>query len=87
MTKLAIKRDENGRCEKYAWPRGYPIYYVCADGGVLCPDCVDVERELIDAADECDKQWLIVYQGINYEDGNLYCKNCSKRIEPAYTDY
>jgi len=86
MTKMTIKRDENGRCDKYVWPGGYPIYYVCADGGILCPDCVDVERELIDAADESDKQWLVVDQEINYEDGSLYCDNCSNRIEAAYAD-
>jgi len=84
MKKLEIRRDKEGRCDKYAWPGGYPIYYVCADDGVLCPDCVDAERELIDSADEHDKQWFVIDREINYEDYNLYCDNCNKRIDPAY---
>ena len=86
MEKLAIRRDENGRCDKYAWPGGYPIFYLCADGGVLCADCVDENRELIDGADEHDRQWLIVAQEINYEDNSLFCDNCSNRIESANGD-
>ena len=86
MEKLAIKRDENGRCEKYAWPGGYLVFYICANGGILCPDCVDAEKELIDAADQSDEQWLVIAQEINYEDGSLYCDNCSNRIESAYAD-
>jgi len=86
MRKIVIRRDENGCCEKYAWPGGYPVFYICADGGILCPECVDSERELVDAADQSDKQWLIVAQEINYEDNSLFCDNCSNRIESAYAD-
>lgn len=78
---------ESGKVQSYAWPGGYPIYFVSADSGVLCPDCVNNERGLIDAAaaDE-DKQWLIVATDINWEDGDLYCDHCNKRIESAYGD-
>ena len=86
MKKLEIRRDREGRCDKYAWPGGYPVFYLCADGGILCPDCVDAEKELIDAADQSDEQWLVIAQEINYEDGSLYCDNCSNRIESAYAD-
>ena len=86
MMKMTIKRDENGCCEKYVWPGGYPVFYICADDGVLCPDCVDAEQELIDSADESDRQWMVVAQDINYEDDSLYCDHCNKRIEAAYAD-
>ena len=23
--------------DSWAWPGGYPLYYLCDDGGVLCP--------------------------------------------------
>ena len=85
MEKLAINRDKEGRCYRYAWPGGYPLFYLCADGGILCADCVDAEKELIDSADEADKQWFVIAQEINYEDG-LYCDNCNNRIESAYAD-
>ena len=86
MRKLAFRRDEKGCCEKYVFPGGYPVYYVCADGGILCPDCVDSEQALIDVADEHDRQWMVIGQEINYEDDQLYCDNCNKRIKPAYSD-
>ena len=86
MMKMTIKRDENGCCDRCRWPGGYPVYYICADGGVLCPDCVDAEKELIDVADESDRQWMVIGQEINYEDNQLYCDNCNKRIEAAYAD-
>jgi len=85
MEKLAINRDKEGRCDKYIWPGGYPVYYISAYGGIFCPDCVDAEKELIDAADEHDRQWLVVAQDINYED-ILYCDHCYNRIEAAYVD-
>lgn len=86
MQKLEIKRDEHGHCEKYAWPGGYPIFYLCADGGILCPDCVDAERQLIEEADDYDKQWLVVAADVNWEDESLTCDHCNKRIPSAYGD-
>lgn len=74
-------RCENGTYPTYAWPGGYPIYYIVEDGGVLCPDCVNENLEL---AEGDDPQWCIVAYDINYEDDELYCDNCNKKIEPAY---
>jgi hypothetical protein len=75
-------RLENGKLPAYAWPGGYPIYYLAADNGVLCPDCAnaytperDNEAQLKPV--ECD---------INYEDGSLYCDHCNKRVESAYAE-
>ena len=31
-------QTESGKLMAYAWPGGYPLYYVCKDGGVLCPE-------------------------------------------------
>jgi hypothetical protein len=75
-------RLENGKLPAYAFPGGYPIFYLAADNGVLCPDCAnaytpdrDNERQLKPV--ECD---------INYEDDSLYCEHCNKRIESAYAE-
>jgi hypothetical protein len=37
------QRDDNGNLPAYAWPGGYPLYYLCADNGVLCPQCANME--------------------------------------------
>lgn len=66
---------------KYAWPGGYPIFYVTPDGGCLCPDCANDNLNLtFDGADD----WRIVATDINYENTALYCDHCGGQIEPAY---
>lgn len=68
----------------YAWPGGYPLYYITKDCGVLCPKCVNENIELL--SDPYDPQWYIVGYDINYEDSDLYCDHCGERIESAYGD-
>lgn len=73
--------------EAYAWPGGYPIFYVCADGECLCPKCVAENRELIESAPEyLDDQWNVIGQDINWEDSSMYCAHCNSRIESAYAE-
>lgn len=71
------ERDENGNYAAYAWPGGYPLYYVDNDNSVLCPKCANSNNEEI---------FPIVAAGVNYEDKDLYCDECSQRIESAYAE-
>ena len=75
---------ENGQLQSYAWPGGYPIFYVAKDGGVICPQCCNENLELL--TDRDDSQWFIVAAEVNYEDQHLTCEHCSKSIECAYCD-
>lgn len=75
---------EDGKYPAYAWPGGYPLFYLCKDGGVLCPDCANKEIELTDDPD--DPQWYIVAYDVNYEDENMYCDHCNKHVVSAYGD-
>jgi hypothetical protein len=83
---------ESGKLMSYAFPGGYPIYYVCADNGVLCPNCANGENGSraadtdLDPSCNDDRQWIIVAADCNYEDTGLYCDHCGKRIESAYCD-
>jgi hypothetical protein len=79
-------KNEKGEYPAYAWPGGYPIMYVCNDGGVLCPTCMNAEREQIEAsiAENANDGWNVIASDINYEDPNLFCDNCNKQIECAY---
>ena len=78
-----IAKDEDGSYSAYAWPGGYPIYHVTADGGVLCADCANENREL-DSPD--DPQWHVIASDVNWESPHLYCDNCNGRVESAYAD-
>lgn len=72
----------------FAWPGGYQLYYVCRDGGVLCPDCVNKEIDLISSAleDDFDKQWRVIGTDVNYEDNDLTCDHCNGLIPASYGD-
>lgn len=67
--------------ERYAWPGGYPIYYLTGDGGCLCSKCANdnVDLTLTD-----DPQWGIKLSDINWEDDGLFCDNCQEPIASAY---
>lgn len=77
-------RLANKEWEKWAWPGGYPLFYVCKDNEPICPACCN--REIARTADPArdDPQWTIVGVDINYEDEDLYCSHCAEHIESAY---
>jgi hypothetical protein len=67
------------------WPGGYPMFYLCQDGGVLCSKCANDNRSQIDMAEENhNKQWNVIEYDINWEDQELLCDHCEQRIESAY---
>jgi hypothetical protein len=76
-----LPRNTDGTLSKYAWPGGYPIIYICADGGVLCPKCANENAHLSEIT---SPDWHVVAADVNWEDPYLHCDNCSQRIESAY---
>lgn len=84
MFKLEDYKLESGKLQSYAFPGGYPLYYLCKDSGVICPSCVNSNLDLI--VDKDDAQWYIVAADVNYEDTDLTCDHCHKPIEAAYTE-
>jgi hypothetical protein len=63
----------------FAWPGGYPTYFVCDDGAALCHDCVAKERR-----NKLRTGWRVVALDINYDDDSLYCEHCYVMIESAH---
>lgn len=81
----------NSALQGYAWPGGYPVFLVMRDGDTLCPACVRSNLRLIvqgthDRRPRWSSGWEAEAADINWEDPNLTCNNCGKRIESAYTD-
>ncbi len=81
------------RAGPYAWPGGYPTYFVCDDGGSLCPACAKREARLIMRAIVDHRRfgrggyqadWRVIGADINYEDDMLWCEHCNEQIESAY---
>jgi hypothetical protein len=73
----------------YAWPGGYPLYFVTSDGGALSFEAVrDNWREIASAHIRRDETcgWHIAGYEINWEDSDLLCDHTGERIESAYAE-
>ena len=69
----------------YTFPGGYLRVAITDDCGVLCPDCCRSEfRRIIDSIP--GDGWHLEGTYTNYEDENLYCDHCGKRLPAAYED-
>lgn len=77
------------RSGPYAWPGGYPLYFVTADGAVLSFAAVR-ERFREVCADMLGMsalaQWRIVGLDVNWENPELFCDHTGARIESAYAE-
>lgn len=71
-----MERDTNGKLVSYAWPGGYPVWYITKDSLTICPDCAN-KVDTSDPPIACD---------VNWEDSELFCDDCGKRIESAYAE-
>lgn len=75
--------------QPYAWPGGYPRFFVTADGAALSFKAAKQEQEQIEAAiSDMDTGggWCVAGCDINWEDANLYCDHTGERIESAYAE-
>jgi|688.fasta_scaffold2013322_1 hypothetical protein len=73
----------------YAFPGGYPKYFVTGDCEPLSFNAaVENTGLILEAleAGESNDQWYITAVDINYEDTQLYCSHTGERIECAYGD-
>lgn len=75
---------ENGEYPAYAWPGGYPIYYMVEDNGILCPGCANGENGSEASEDNEDRQWKLVGMDVHWEGESLLCDHCEKEVESAY---
>lgn len=70
----------------YAWPGGYPLYVVMADGEALSCEAARREwRQIVYATLHGLRDgWRALGAEINWEDTALYCAHTGERIESAY---
>ena len=72
----------------FAWPGGYPIYFICSDGAALSFETVRANLKSIcdSIRTKSNDGWQVVACAINYEDGQLTDEHTGKRIESAYAE-
>lgn len=83
-----FRKAYNQGLNKYAWPGGYPTFWIMSDGGCVSFDCAKSERRqmLESLASKANDGWRPVALEINWEDPDLYCDHTGKRIESAYAE-
>lgn len=74
------------RSGPYAWPGGYPLYFVTSDGATLSWDAVrENKRQILSAiAHNLNDGWRIIGVDINWEDSDLICDHTGEMIPSAY---
>lgn len=75
MPNTLPERDANGLFPSFAWPGGYPLYYLDRAGNTLCPKCASRDIDASQAVTACDVHW---------EGEALTCDDCGAAIDSAY---
>jgi hypothetical protein len=73
----------------YAWPGGYPVYFITGDGAALSFKAVRQNWHSVVMAHLCGDirgDWFLIAAQINWEDSQLYCDQTGERIESAYAE-
>jgi hypothetical protein len=72
----------------YAWPGGYPLYFVTSDGAALSFKAARKERRNIleSIANRSNDGWRVIGLDVNWEDSQLYCDHTNEKIESAYCE-
>ena len=95
MSKQALKRVRKDvglpvcrdTLPSFAWPGGYPLYYLFKDGGVCCPSCANKNIVEIDAGrNNSHGGWELCGVETNYDDDAMTCDHCHKSIPAAYEE-
>lgn len=86
--KYTIKQFTDDLKHPYAWPGGYPRYFITNDGAALSFDAARDNCHLIQQSisDGSNDGWTVIACDINWENSSLMCDHTSKHIESAYGD-
>lgn len=86
-TNASLRRRNDGTLPTYAWPGGYPLYYVQRNihtrgEFIVCPSCARATDG--DPAYSDYDDYMIVAGEVNWGDVDLHCEACRDRIPSAY---
>ena len=74
------------RAGPYAWPGGYPLFFITSDGAALSFAAVRSElRQVLESISTgASDGFRVVACAINYEDSDLTCDHTGEQIPAAY---
>lgn len=84
--KYTVKQFLSDLENPYAWPGGYPRFFITHDGAALSFNAAKSEQQLIveSIKDQLNDGWTVIGCDINWEDESLYCDHTGEKIESAY---
>lgn len=84
MTTTELKNEI--RSGEYAWPGGYPKYFVTDDGEAMSFNSVKENYRLVldSVKHKNNDGWRVIGVDINWEDDSLICCHSGNKIESAY---
>lgn len=82
----SLRNEYGAELPAFAWPGGYPMYYVTQDGGVLCPDCANGRNGSEASETSDDAQWKLERAEVHWEGLPMNCEHCNAVIDSAYGD-
>lgn len=86
--KYTVEQFKKDLQQPYAWPGGYPRYFITSDGAALSyKSALHNHHLIIDSIENHSNDgWQVIGCDINWEDAGLYCDDTNERIESAYAD-
>jgi hypothetical protein len=87
VNRYSVAQFRKDLKEPYAWPGGYPRFFLTNDGEALSfKEAKANARQIMEAIRDHDRSsgWLVVGADVNWEDDDLYCAHSGDKIESAY---
>jgi len=73
----------------YAWPGGYPLYFIASDGEAISFKSARENRRLILKAiayADHNSGFRVMWMDVNWENPSLFCADTGERIPSAYAE-
>ena len=82
----ASEKDlDHYKANPYAWPGGYQVNAIMADGEFMCHDCICKEEEVFqDDTMQDQDEWRFIGAEVYWEGPTLRCCHCDKDLLSEY---
>ena len=74
------------RSGEFAWPGGYPLYFITDDGEALSFEAVreNIKSVIWSMRHKVNDGWRVIGCEVNWEDDSMTCAHTGEPIESAY---
>ena len=84
MTTKQLKQQL--RDGSFAWPGGYPLFFITSDGEALSFEAVreNIKSVIWSMRNKVSDGWRVIGCEVNWEDDSMTCAHTGEPIESAY---